>query len=357
MKNTYTRILLFFFTFAVAFFYFSNSVWASSLNLGSFTPVPTQEPTPTVTPEGGASTLASPTPTPTGEQPPTTPNIECQAPPPTELEASIGRRPYSGNKGIAFGEIYMKMTGHGMNQQTTIAQFDQVEQHLQEYRIYSTAIFGNSAYYYTKGFLRFGFKQGFGLADKAELYQTFLPLSCGERLQVVAPHLPTPISFFTDKDQTIRLILGSYIVDAFIKPDGKIYTGGNIYDSISYTIAQVQFAKPTTGWVASSDRLLETLAGITGRLGFTASQKREFLVYWQRSLPSANYYLIQYLPQEEAKKLAPWRVLPTPDREYRHFFVFTPLISLPVVMPTQPELPSVNLSGFTVVDWGGVISY
>ncbi len=296
---------------------------------------------------------------PTTSTPSPQPDIECQAGPPTELEASLPNRPYSGNRGIAFGEIYQQLTGHGMNQRTTTQELEESDRLLEEYHAASAQIFGNNAYYYTKGYERFGFRQGFVISQRQELRDTFLPLSCLERISLVAAYLPTPLYFHPTHDQPLTFKLNDQEFRLFVRKNGefRLDQDDQWFSSLHYNLSSLSLARGNSGWVIAGSKLPTFLRNLAQRLSFNALETQDFLDYWQQILPAAAYYRIIYLPAEEALRLAPWTIEPKPDYEYRHYLIFEPAMVSPQPFSSLPVLPKVRFGQMTVVDWGGVVLY
>ena len=86
------------------------------------------------------------------------------------------------------------------------------------------------------------------------------------------------------------------------------------------------------------------------RLGLTRREANEFIVYWLPRMEANPYNLIAF-QAEDYTNHARLTVTPEPDSLLRVFMAWKPL-EAPAGLPAQ-ELPAVNRTGFTVVEWGG----
>jgi hypothetical protein len=111
--------------------------------------------------------------------------------------------------------------------------------------------------------------------------------------------------------------------------------------------------KPTTGFVKSYDQLSNFFDDILPKLGLNPKETTEFKSYWLKSLQKSNYYFIGIIPQEQLNENEPLIITPTENTMIRVRLYFEALERPKLV--EQPILQTPTRSGFTVVDWGGMV--
>ena len=104
--------------------------------------------------------------------------------------------------------------------------------------------------------------------------------------------------------------------------------------------------------VAQSDVhsfLLSSLA----KLGLNQKETADFIEFWEPRMQGKPYYAVSFYGTHVMNQLAPLTVTPKPDTIIRILMDFTPL-DHPVAV-TPYSLTSIPRTGFTVIEWGGVI--
>ncbi len=79
----------------------------------------------------------------------------------------------------------------------------------------------------------------------------------------------------------------------------------------------------------------------------------EFKDYWLKALPQSPYYFIGLIPQNELNTLEPLQITPKEDTLIRVRLYFEALDKYKIVKAPQIRTP--QRTGFTVVDWGGMV--
>lgn len=134
------------------------------------------------------------------------------------------------------------------------------------------------------------------------------------------------------------------------EPDGRLFAGGREYYCLFWegeTGAEYDFSK---GFCVAGEDTAEFLCDSLEKLGLTAREANEFIIYWLPRMEHNAYNLISFQTDAytDAARLS---VSPEPDSLIRVFMAFRPL-ETPVEIEPQ-ELSSPERSGFTVVEWGG----
>ncbi len=145
-----------------------------------------------------------------------------------------------------------------------------------------------------------------------------------------------------------------WVVTAY--PNGKIESETKTYDYLYYesAIADSQTKVPKEGFVKTPAELESFFADLLPKLGLSQKEAQEFSDYWIKALPKANYYFIGIMDKSAIDYIEPLAISPTPDSVVRVRLYFKALdnssiVSTPIIQPFPPR------TGFTVVEWGGMV--
>lgn len=136
-------------------------------------------------------------------------------------------------------------------------------------------------------------------------------------------------------------------------PDGSLI---NLKDGKEYSylfwegLTDSDYSNLDTGFVVKGSETKDFLQSTLARLGLTAKEYNEMIVYWLPKMENNKFNLI-YFAGKEYTDNAKLTITPTPDSILRVFMVFKPLDKYRQIQPQQLE--SFERKGFTVVEWGG----
>ncbi|MFA6414529.1 MAG: hypothetical protein WCV89_00835 [Candidatus Paceibacterota bacterium] len=110
---------------------------------------------------------------------------------------------------------------------------------------------------------------------------------------------------------------------------------------------------PKEGFVVAQADIPALLAEKLTLLGLNVKERADFMSFWVPRLSKTPYYFITFVPKSEMDRVAPLTVIPAPDTMIRVLMDYKPL-SAPI--PAEPlEITTPMRTGFTVVEWGGII--
>ncbi|MBQ9745419.1 MAG: hypothetical protein IJW21_01180 [Clostridia bacterium] len=137
------------------------------------------------------------------------------------------------------------------------------------------------------------------------------------------------------------------------KSDGTIvFPDGNEYYCLYWEGLADMTPDFSKGFCIKGEDTAKFLADILPKIGLTAREANEFIIYWLPILQKNEYNLISF--QSEAyTSAAELEITPAPDSILRVFMAAKPL-DAPVEIAPQ-EFTGFERSGFTVVEWGGGI--
>lgn len=115
---------------------------------------------------------------------------------------------------------------------------------------------------------------------------------------------------------------------------------------------------PKTGFISSRGQLPLKLRWYAQKLGLAGREVKDFVTFWTTELPPAPYYFVSHF--ENPSKIMGFDITPKPDTFIQAIMYFRPLYppNYPDLTnpPNSPNFPSIPVrSGFTAVDWSGII--
>ncbi len=136
-------------------------------------------------------------------------------------------------------------------------------------------------------------------------------------------------------------------------PDGSLVNkaDGKEYSYLFWEgVSGVDYSKFENGFVVKGSGTKDFLQSTLSKLGLTAREYNEMIVYWLPKMENNKYNLIHFAGKEytDSAKLT---ITPTPDSVLRVFMVFKPLDKYQQI-PVE-KLSSFERKGFAVVEWGG----
>lgn len=143
--------------------------------------------------------------------------------------------------------------------------------------------------------------------------------------------------------------------DVFADPSGIIKTqDGTTYNSLFWEgIGHGMYPQSAEGFVVPQDMLKNTLAVQLKELGLSEKESLDFLEFWLPKMPNTPFVRLTWFTNNQLDILAPLVINPAPDTVIRVFLDFQGL-DKQIFLPAQ-KLSSIPRSGFTVVEWGGIL--
>lgn len=146
-----------------------------------------------------------------------------------------------------------------------------------------------------------------------------------------------------------------YLGNNFADSKGVVNYGTGMFPYLYYEgkVADASVTKPDQGYVIAYDKLPSFYDELLPKLGLNAKETKEFKEYWVKALPQSSYYFIGLIPQAELDINEPLTITPKEDTMIRVRLYFEALDAFKTVQ--EPQLSTPARSGFTVVDWGGMV--
>jgi hypothetical protein len=140
------------------------------------------------------------------------------------------------------------------------------------------------------------------------------------------------------------------------QPDGTLTTdkGKKTYPYLYWDGNGASYETPEQGWVVASKDVESFFMKLLPYLGLNAKETFDFNEFWLPIVSKSPYARISFVPQDEWTAAAPLAISPVPDTIIRVFMDWQPL-SAPISIEPQDLLPPPERTGFTAVEWGGLL--
>lgn len=110
---------------------------------------------------------------------------------------------------------------------------------------------------------------------------------------------------------------------------------------------------PREGFVAARADVSDTIDRALVQYGLNETERRDFLEFWVPRLSTAPYYFITFISRSEIDRVSPMAITPAPQTVIRVLMDYKPLEKPVSVKPLV--IPHVERTGFTAVEWGGIV--
>ncbi len=250
--------------------------------------------------------------------------------------------------------------GFSSNDDTVVSSF------YSEYQEFMNNI-GSDAYYADKKGLsveQFRIKNVvIAVKDKLDNYHLYYQAGyfpsggCGKPVIYLYPTHTSDVQVSVDAD--IRISEPAYASGWSVtaQPDGTIYDtrSGTTYGSLYWEGIGYEYPSDTASYGVIVDTAMvktQIEADLRAR-GLHDQEIADFEAFWLPKMPSTPFVRLTWISTAQVDRLAPLHVTPSPDTVIRVFLDYEGL-NVPYYLPQQP-VDSVERTGFTVVEWGGLL--
>jgi hypothetical protein len=137
-------------------------------------------------------------------------------------------------------------------------------------------------------------------------------------------------------------------------PTGNLFYEGKQYGSLFWEgYADGEYPVINKGVVVPRAQVVATWQKQLTQLNLNQKEIEDFIAYWENRIPNTPYVRISWLTTSDLQRLAPLYVTGGVDTLIRVFLDMEGLAtwqSLP-----QQSLVGIQRTGFTVVEWGGLV--
>lgn len=181
---------------------------------------------------------------------------------------------------------------------------------------------------------------------------------CGKPVIYLYPEHDTQVSVHVGADVTVSEPAysrgDSSGWNALAKPNGELFVAGKLYPYLFWEgTGHGAYPSVTMGVIVPTVEAEVTLRTQLSQLGLRGREVTDFLEFWLPRMPHTPYVRLSWLGTRDMDELAPLTITPKPDTAIRVFLDFA---GVEAPHPFAPQtLTSRPRTGFTVVEWGGLL--
>lgn len=140
------------------------------------------------------------------------------------------------------------------------------------------------------------------------------------------------------------------------QPNGKLVTAdGKVHPYLFWESGLTEAPLPLTeGAVVPRERLRAWLVRTLAHQGLNERETRDFLEFWWPKMSVKPFAAVRFVPRDEIDRAAPLELTPAADTVIRVLIDFRAL-DAPVKLKEQRLAPAPKRTGFTAVEWGGLL--
>lgn len=181
---------------------------------------------------------------------------------------------------------------------------------------------------------------------------------CGKPVIYLYPTKTTSVNVMVGADVTVSdpIYPANGWRNVTAQPNGALKYNGRSYESLFWE-GKGHGLYPSVGMfgtVVPQGKLLGTLRAQLAAQGLNTKETNDFMDFWSDHLPKTPYVKLTWLTKAQIDELAPLRITPKPTTVIR-VFLDAKGLNAPVSLVPQ-TLTAPSRQGFTVVEWGGLIS-
>ena len=139
-------------------------------------------------------------------------------------------------------------------------------------------------------------------------------------------------------------------------PDGKLIDlkTGKQHDYLFWEGIGLNYPENDKGWVVKQENISKFIDDKLSLLGLRGRELDDFKAYWVNRLTEQPYYKLSFLTQEQFNEIAPLEVSQNPNTAIRILMTAEGLDSFRSIEPQELKSAPTR-TGFTLIEWGGVV--
>jgi len=185
--------------------------------------------------------------------------------------------------------------------------------------------------------------------------RSYAPLAeCGKPVIYLYPKQETAVSVKVGAEVTVSDPAYGIGWNVLASPSGQLLTDNGKRDYLFWEgIGYGEYPQVKSGSIVSAEEAVAKIKADLETIGLNDREIADFLEFWESKLPKTGYVRLTWFLNEEMNQLAPLKVTPKPDSVIRVFLDFSPVEAGTTITPQT--LPTYERSGFTLVEWGGLL--
>ncbi len=142
------------------------------------------------------------------------------------------------------------------------------------------------------------------------------------------------------------------------QPNGQLvnHADGQTYSYLFWEGLGGAYSAPDNYWVVAQADIHGFLINTLTKLGLNQQETADFMEFWEPHMEDAPYYKIGFHGTDVMNQIAPLKISQEPDSVLRILMDYEEL-NEPMESRPPHLLPPPDRSGFTIIEWGGVLRH
>jgi hypothetical protein len=138
-------------------------------------------------------------------------------------------------------------------------------------------------------------------------------------------------------------------------PDGQLIHKDQFYNYLFWESKhQTKIESTREGFIVDKENVLTFLEEKLDDFGLNSKEKADFITFWGPQLIQHSKSWVHFKFNESCNEFADLSVSPQPDHIYRIYMLWRPIKSDTSMEVKEQVIQTIDRSGFTVIEWGGI---
>lgn len=179
-------------------------------------------------------------------------------------------------------------------------------------------------------------------------------VECGKPVVYLYPEKDTNFTVRIGAEMTKTDPAYNGMWQGLAKPNGELTVSGQTYPYLFWEgLGLGIYPTIDFGRVVERANVESQIKGDLASMNLNAKEIADFMEFWMPKMPDSKYIRLSWLTNKEMDRLAPMSIVPRPQSVIRVFLDFAGL-DTKIDLKSQ-TLPNFSRSGFTAVEWGGLL--
>lgn len=143
--------------------------------------------------------------------------------------------------------------------------------------------------------------------------------------------------------------------DVTATPNGELKVNDATYNYLFWEASEkldLQSINSNVGFVVPGTDITTFLEEKLTLAGLNGIERADFITFWAPRMTQHNDVFLQFHFNKECDRFGKLKITPEPNSIYRIYVIWQPVDQLRIA-PTPQEIPQMDRSGFSVLEWGG----
>lgn len=143
--------------------------------------------------------------------------------------------------------------------------------------------------------------------------------------------------------------------DVTATPEGKLKVDNEVFNYLFWEASEQispNDINTNQGFIVPGENITAFLEEKLTLAGLNGNERADFITFWAPRMTTHSDVFLQFQFNKQCDRFGTLDITPKPDNIYRIYVVWQPVDKL-MIAPSPQEIPEMDRSGFTVLEWGG----